>query len=113
MKDAEAIGERYAMEADRTAIAQAHPQSQRRAAARSGPSGIGRDHLRAEDGDTVGGFAPGNGVRQRNDLLEAVAGVERIGCMGSGAAGDMAGIVNTADELDTMDGTVGHPGINL
>ena len=91
MKDAEAIGERGAMEPDRTVATEAHTQSQGRTPSYSGSSGVNGDRVRAEDGNTVGRIAAGNGLRKRDDVLAAIAGMEHSGGVGSGAASDSAG----------------------
>lgn len=50
------------------------------------PAGADGDLVRLEDGDPVGGFAPGDGVRVGDDVLATLEGVERRRCVGSPAS---------------------------
>jgi len=55
-------------------------------AARRSP-GPDRDSLRVEDGYSVGGFTPGDGLWLGHDLLAAAPGLARGGCVGGCASG--------------------------
>ena len=69
----QALGARRALVGGRALAAAGAAEAAGWTAARPGPRGVGRDHLRAEDRDPLGVPAARAGLRQRRDLLASAA----------------------------------------